>query len=76
LLVHGDADKVLSFRQSQYFVDCAHKIDAPVEFLSVEDAGHGFARANHDSPGPWFSPKLGEIEQHTADFLIQKLTSD
>jgi acetyl esterase/lipase len=42
LLIHGTADQVISYRESQLFFDALQQAGVPSELILVEGAGHSF----------------------------------
>lgn len=54
LVIHGDKDTVVEVEQSDLFVKALQAVDAPVEYLRVENAQHGFweVKAPIDPPMP------------------------
>ena len=65
-LAHGDADKVLSFRNSERMRDAAIANGVAVECVLVKGAGHGFAGESVD-------PSVDEIVQRTTAFFMENL---
>jgi acetyl esterase/lipase len=68
LLLHGDADSILSYNNSVYMKDLADAIGADVTLLTVSNGSHGFGNVP-------ITPTLTEINQASANFIIQKLTA-
>ena len=66
LLMHGDADEAVPFRQSELMFSTGQKVGAEVKLIRVPGGGHGFAReiAKH----PEWPDVLGEtvrwLDQH------------
>ena len=67
LLLHGNKDQVLPISQSIYMKERAKQIGANVILLTVENAGHSFQGEN-------ISPAIDEINQISADFILENLT--
>lgn len=66
LIIHGEEDTVLSIKQAEAFVDEAEKGGAPVDFIPVANAEHGFRGEN-------IEPTEEEIRQATVDFFEKHL---
>ncbi len=43
LLVHGDADQRVSYKQSKLYADALAKAGKPYEFITLKGEGHGFS---------------------------------
>jgi dipeptidyl aminopeptidase/acylaminoacyl peptidase len=41
LLIHGDADRTVPFRQSEIFEAALKKVNVPVKLIRIEGADHG-----------------------------------
>ncbi len=66
-LAHGDADTVLSFRNSTALRDAAQAMGVPVECVISKGAGHGFA-------GKAIDPTVAEINRRTVEFFLKHLS--
>ena len=63
LLIHGEADTLVPFSQSQHLYDQLKLAGAPVQIVSLKGLGHGFMGAK---------PKqLLDIIEQTFDFFNQ-----
>jgi acetyl esterase/lipase len=69
LLIHGDMDQVVPFRQSELMYQSYKKISLEATLIKVKNAGHSFIKAT-DKP---ISPTLSEIDKATEDFFIKTL---
>ena len=67
-LAHGDADTVLSFRNSTAMRDAAQAKGVPVECVISRGAGHGFSGAVID-------PTVAEINRRTVEFFLKHLST-
>jgi len=67
LLMHGDADETVPFRQAELMVDAAQRAGAEVKLIRLPGGGHGFARdlAKH----PDWPDVLGETVRWLDQFL-------
>ena len=69
LLIHGDADEVVPFRQSELMVEAAEDVGATVKLIRVPGGGHGFAR-NVSSRSEWpdvFGETNSWLQHHLAN---------
>jgi dipeptidyl aminopeptidase/acylaminoacyl peptidase len=53
LLVHGDADQTVPFRQSEMMEEALRKVNVPVKLIRIPNGGHGPA-----FPGGQIPPDL------------------
>ena len=71
LLVHGEKDDGVPFKQSVRMAEAYRRFHVPVEFIEVKNAGHDF-RHMGDAP---ISPSVQIIHQRTIDFFKRYLVS-
>jgi dipeptidyl aminopeptidase/acylaminoacyl peptidase len=45
MLVHGDADQTVPYKQSKLYADALRQAGKPVEFYTYKDEGHGFSNS-------------------------------
>ena len=67
LLLHGDKDQVLSYKNATYMVDVAKEKGANVELLTVTNALHSFV-------GSDICPSISEINRISAEFILKNMT--
>jgi acetyl esterase/lipase len=71
LLVHGEKDDGVPFDQSVRMAKAYRRMGLPVEFITVQNAGHDF---RHIGNAP-ISPSVDVIHQRTIEFFRQYLAS-
>ncbi len=64
LLIHGKKDSIVPISQSKSFYDKGKKLEGNIQFISVENAGHGFVPMEGE-----ISPSLDEIKEKTISFI-------
>jgi len=64
LLVHGDADDVVPFSQSELFHEALSAAGVPVEFIRIPGGGHGGRIADGTSAPDYFGPMLNWFDAH------------
>lgn len=66
LLLHGDSDKIVSLRNSEYLQKLGAERGADVKLVVVKNADHGFSGKN-------LEPSMDEINKLVAAFIVEKL---
>jgi acetyl esterase/lipase len=69
LLVHGENDGDVPFRQSVRMTEAYRRSGLPVEFIQVHNAGHNFQQVGSEA----ISPSVETIHQSTVEFFKRKL---
>lgn len=70
LVIHGEADKLVSIEDSEELVAALHRAGVPVEFIRVKNGGHDLGPA-------WFwqraEPRFEELTRRAVEFLDRHL---
>lgn len=66
LMLHGDLDPVLSYRNATYLAEVGRQRGAHVEVLTVKNGKHSFT-------GNDIEPSMSEINRMSADFILRHL---
>ncbi len=64
LLIHGDADKVVLFRQSELFQEELKKAGVTVELIRIHGGNHGFSVSDGPSIPDYFTPSVKWFDHH------------
>ncbi len=72
LLVHGEEDPAVTFKDSQSMAERLRAVGADVTLIPVKHAGHDF----RSSPGTPISPSAEEIVARTIEFFDKHLRND
>lgn len=64
LLLHGDADKVVPFTQSEFFEAALRKADVKVKLVRVSGGGHGPTFEGATNPPDYLGEMVAWLNQH------------
>ena len=64
LLVHGDADERVAFKQSEIMRDALHKVGVEVELLKIPGGGHGPTFPGATNPPDYVGATIDWFNQH------------
>ena len=67
LMIQGDKDTTIPVKHAYYMKEKADSINAPVEIMIIENAGHNWRKAEKEKD---IKPTREEIIQKTVDFLV------
>lgn len=70
LFVHGDLDQTISFKQMELMQARAQELGAPMEFMTIQNAGHGWKQ---EVQGVEPSPSEREIVSAMVGFIEQQM---
>ncbi|MEM9366451.1 MAG: alpha/beta hydrolase fold domain-containing protein [Planctomycetota bacterium] len=68
LMLQGDNDTTIPVKHALHMASRASSIDAPVEIMIIQNAGHNWRRVNED-----IEPSREAIIQRTVQFLVETL---
>lgn len=71
LVVHGESDETVSFKQAVVFTDALKKAGVQVELLAVKNAGHDISRTLPGCPPP--DPGPAQVRKAIETFLDKHL---
>jgi len=69
LMIHGEADTLVPFAQSQVMADALANAGAPHQLITVKNAMHSFTA----KPGTQIDPNWETIQNNARDFFIKNL---
>ena len=64
LLIHGDADETVPFRQSELFLEELRKAGVTVELIRIRGGNHGFFVSDGLSIPDYFTPSVEWFDRH------------